>query len=128
MTGVQTCALPICYGTDTERVQRALFGITVSTSDSKAVYNSETGSFTIEETVCVYEVSSGSLADGILQAEDVLVSATVNGNTTEITRQYHIIDMMLNVRAGDVVTLKILRGGEKMTVSITITEECLTAY
>ena len=117
-----------CYGTDTERVQRALFGITVSASDSKAVYNSETGSFTIEETVCVYEVSNGSLADGILQAEDVLVSATVNGNTTEITRQYHIIDMMLDVRVGDVVTLKILRGGEEMTVSITITEECLTAY
>ena len=117
-----------CHGTDGERVQRALLGITVSTSDSKAVYNSETGSFTIEETVCVYEVSSGSLADGILQAEDILVSATVNGNTTEITRQYHIIDMMLNVRADDVVTLKILRGEKEMTVSITITEECLTAY
>ena len=117
-----------CYGTDTERVQRALFGITVSASDSKATYHSETGSFTIEETVCVYEVSSGSLADGILQAEDVLVSATVNGNTTEITRQYHIIDMMLDVRVGDVVTLKILRADEEKTVSITITEGCLTAY
>lgn len=32
-----------CYGTDTERVQRALLGITVSTSDSKAVYDSTTG-------------------------------------------------------------------------------------
>ena len=117
-----------CYGTDTERVQRAFFGITVSASDSKAVYNSETGSFTIEETVCVYEVSNGSLSDGILQAEDVLVSATVNGNTTEITRQYHIIDMMLDVRANDVVTIKILRGGEEKTVSITITQDCLTAY
>ena len=117
-----------CYGKSEERVQRALLGITVSTSDSKAVYNSETGSFTIEETVCVYEVSSGSLADGILQAEDILVSATVNDNTTEITRQYHIIDMMLDMRAGDVVTLKILHGGEEMTVSITITEGCLTAY
>ena len=117
-----------CYGTDTERVQRALFGITVSASDSKAVYNSETGSFTIEETVCVYEVSSGSLADGVLQAGDVLVSANINGNTTEITRQYHIIDMMLNVRVGDVVILNILRGGVEMSVSITITESCLTAY
>ena len=117
-----------CYGTDTERVQRALLGITVSTSDSKAVYDSATGIMTIKETVSVYEVSSGSLADGILQAEDVLVSATVNGNTTEITRQYHIIDMMLDVRAGDVVALKILRGGEEKTVSITITEGCLTAY
>lgn len=116
-----------CYGKSEERVQRALLGITVSTSDSKAVYHSETGSFTIEETVSVYEVTEGSLADGILQAEDVLVSATLNGETTEITRQYHIIDMMLDMRAGDVVTLKILRGEEK-TVSITITEGCLTAY
>ena len=117
-----------CYGTEEERVQRALLGITVSTSDSKAIYHSETGSFTIEETVCVYEVSSGSLADGILQAEDVLVSATVNGNTTEITRQYHIIDMMLDVRVGDTVVLNILRDGEELTVNIQITEDCLMAY
>ena len=102
-----------CHGTDEERVQRSLLGITVSTSDSKAIYNSETGSFTIEETVSVYEVTEGSLADGILQAEDVLVSATLNGEVTEITRQYHIIDMMLDVRVGDVVTLKVLRGGRK---------------
>jgi serine protease Do len=117
-----------CYGTDTERVQRALLGITVSTSDSGAVYDTATGLLTIKETVSVYEVSDGSLADGVLQAGDILVSATVNGNTAEITRQYHIIDMMLDVRAGDVVTIKILRGSEEMTVDITITEDCLTAY
>ena len=76
----------------------------------------------------MYEVTEGSLADGILQAEDVLVSATLNGEVTEITRQYHIIDMMLDVRVGDVVILNILRSGEKKTVSITITEGCLTAY
>ena len=76
----------------------------------------------------MYEVTEGSLADGILQAEDVLVSATLNGETTEITRQYHIIDMMLDVRVGDVVILNILRGGVEMSVSITITESCLTAY
>ena len=117
-----------CYGTEEERVQRALLGITVSTSDSRAVYDSQTGSFKIEETVSVYEVTSGSLADGILQADDILVSATINGNTTEIIRQYHIIDMMLDVRVGDIVTLNILRNGEEMSVSIAITEGCLTAY
>lgn len=117
-----------CYGTDTERVQRAMLGITVSTTDSKAVFDSDTGLISIEETVSVYEVSSGSLAEGILQAGDILVSATVNGNVTEITRQYHVIDMMLDVRVGDEVTLCILRGGEEKTVSITITKGCLTAY
>ena len=105
-----------------------MLGITVSTTDSKAVFDSDTGLISIEETVSVYEVSSGSLAEGILQAGDILVSATVNGNVTEITRQYHVIDMMLDVRVGDEVTLCILRSGEEKTVSITITKGCLTAY
>ena len=117
-----------CYGTNTERVQRALLDITVSTSDSKAVYDSTTGLVSIEETVSVYEVSAGSLADGVLQTGDILVSATVDESTFEITRQYHIIDMMLYVRVGDTVVFKILRGGEEKTVSIVITEDCLTAY
>ena len=117
-----------CYRTDTERVQRALIGITVNATDSKAVYDSQTGRIGIYETVSVYEVSKGSLADGVLQKGDVLLSATVNGEKTDITRQYHIIDMMLDVRVGDVVALEILRGNEKSTVQITITEDCLTAY
>lgn len=117
-----------CFGTDTERVQRALLGITVNASDSKAVYDSETGFVTIQETVSVYEISKGSLADGVLQKGDVLLSATLNGQNTNITRQHHIIDMMLDVRIGDVVELDILRFGEKHTVQITITEECLTEY
>ena len=117
-----------CYRTDTERVQRALIGITVNATDSKAVYDSQNGRIGIYETVSVYEVSKGSLADGVLQKGDVLLSATVNGEKTDITRQYHIIDMMLDVRVGDVVTLEILRGNEKSTVQITITEDCLTAY
>ena len=81
-----------CYGTDTERVQRALIGITVNATDSKAVYDTETGRISIQETVSVYEVSKGSLADGVLQKGDVLLSATVNGEKTEITRQYHAIE------------------------------------
>lgn len=117
-----------CFGTDVERVQRALLGVTVSAADSKAVFDPATGLISIEETVSVYEIAKGSLADGVLMAEDVLVSATLNGKTTHITRQYHVIDMMLDVRAGDVVTLDILRGGEKKTVSVTITEDSLTAY
>ena len=118
-----------CFGTGTERVQRALLGVSVITSDSKAVFDYDTGLIRIEETVSVYDVSAGSLAEGVLQSGDILVSATINGTTTvKITRQYHMIDMMLDVRVGDVVTVTVLRGGVEKTVSITITQECLTAY
>ena len=120
--------LDYCFGTALERVQRALLGITVTTIDSKAVYDAESGYLGIKETVAVYEVSSGSLASDALMAEDVLVSASIGGKTIQITRQYHIIDMMLDVRAGDTVELTVLRGGEEKTVSIKITEGCLTEY
>ena len=76
----------------------------------------------------MYEVSDDSLAAGILQADDIFVTASLRGETIEITRQYHVIDMMLDARVGDVVTFTLLREGEEKTVSITVTEECLTAY
>lgn len=117
-----------CYGKDNENVQRALLGISVSVSSSRAVYNSQTGLISIVETVEVYEVSDGSIASGILKAGDVLISATLNGNKKDITRRYHIIDLMLDVRVGDVVEFAVLRGGEEASVSVEITEDCLTAY
>ena len=117
-----------CFGTDLERVQRAMLGIVVSAIDSKAVYDTASGSISINETVTVYEISESSLAYGALQAEDILLRAKLNGKTVEITRQYHIIDLMLDVRVGDTVEITILRGGEEKTVSVKISEGCLTEY
>ena len=116
-----------CYGTEVERVQLALLGITVSASDSKAVYDSETGLSKIVEKVLIYETNEGYLADGVLMAGDVVLSASINGDVREITRQYHLIDMMLDLRVSDVVTLQIIRDGVEMTVSLTVTEDCLVA-
>ena len=73
-------------------------------------------------------IAEDSLAEGILQAGDVLIWATLHNRTVQITRQYHVIDMMLDVRVGDVVSFCVLRDGEDITVSITITQDCLTAY
>ena len=105
-----------------------MLGITISTTDSKAVYDLESGMVTIEETVSIYEVNDGSLADGVLMADDVLLSAVFGERVIEIKRQYHIIDIMLDVRVGDVVMLDVIRNGERVSVSLTITESCLTEY
>ena len=117
-----------CYGTNVESVQRVSLGIGVSVSNSKAVYDSQTGKFAIEETVCVSSVTANSLADGVLAKNDVLVRATLNEKTVEITRQYKIIDMMLDARIGDVISFDIIRNGTEMTVSITVTAGHLTSY
>lgn len=117
-----------CFGKENERVQRAMLGITISTTDSKAVYDPDTATISVKETVTVHEVSEGGLAYGAVMAGDVLVSAVLNGRTYEITRQHHVIDMMLDARVGDVVTMNVIRDGEETSVSFTIVEECLTEY
>lgn len=117
-----------CLGTSLERVQRAVLGITVMNKDSKAVYDPESGLVSIKETVALYEVAERSVASGVLFEDDILLRATLGDKTVEITRQYHIIDLMLDVRVGDTVDITILRGGEEKTVSIKITESCLSEY
>lgn len=117
-----------CWGTNLSRVQRAMLGVTVTAEDSRAVYDASTGLVTVEETVTVYEVVPGSLAASVLRTGDVLISATLNGETKNITRQHHVIDLMLDARAGDTVSLRILRGGTETTVSVTVTQACITEY
>ena len=57
-----------CYGTDIESVQRAMTGITVSITDSKAVYDNTSGRIYIKECVVVYDVSKDSITEACLSA------------------------------------------------------------
>ena len=84
--------------------------------------------FIRNEEIMVYEVSAGGLGESILKESDIIKSITIAEKTTEITRQYHLIDSMLDVRKGDTVSLLIVRDGVELTVSTIITNDCLTAY
>ena len=117
-----------CYEKDCESVMRGLLGITVITSSLSTAYDSQTGTFICNEEVMVYEVSTGGLGESILKENDIVKAVTIGDKTIEVTRQYHLIDSMLDVREGDAVSLLIVRNGTEMTVSITITKDCLTAY
>ena len=117
-----------CYGTDCESVMRGILGITVETTACSTEYDTETGLIVKRETVGVYAVNAGGLGDGMLKVGDTVKAITVGERTVTVTRQYHLIDAMLDVRVGDSVSMVIIRDGEEMTVNTTITEDCLTAY
>jgi serine protease Do len=103
-------------------VSRAMLGITVQTSDSKAVYDESTGKAVIVETSTVAEVTSGGAADGYLKTGDVIKSVTINNETTTIVRKYQLIDLMLTVRKGDTIKLTIERDGATQTVEISFNQ------
>jgi len=117
-----------CFEKDCSTLQRCLLGITIRTENSSAVYDESTGLVRIVESIGIVEVSKGSIAYGIVESDDILVSATLNGITKEITRQFHVIDLMINARPGDTMYLTVKRGDETVTLSIEITEDCVTSY
>ena len=117
-----------CFGTECESVQRPMLGVTIIISESRAVYNDETGKLRLEETVEVYEVSEGGLMARLLEVGDILVSAELNGQVKTLTRQHQIIDLMVNARVGDQVHLTVLRDGDLINIVVVLTEECLIAY
>lgn len=116
-----------CYETELEKVQRALLGITVGISDSSA-YLTDDGHVKVKETVFVSEVTTSGIAYGILEADDILVSAKLNDKEIEITRQHQIIDFLLNARTGDTFYITVERDNEKITLEIPITKDAINEY
>ena len=121
--------LNYCFNKDCESVMRPMLGITVQTVESKTVIDSKTGLLRIVETIKVVEVSSKSLADGVFKEGDIFVKVIrQSGEEINITRQYNIIDIMLGIPVGETVKFVMLRDGAQVTLSVTLTESCLTAY
>lgn len=105
-------------------VKRAMLGVTCAQTASSASL-SDSGKLVITEEVTIASVSSGAAADGKLKVGDVLKSITVGDTTRTITRSYFINDMLLTVRKGDTITLKVFReqSGEETDVTITFDKD-----
>lgn len=128
VTGVADNVIDHCYEKDCKTVMRALLGVTLGSTSSGAAFDTEDGRLEIVETVTAVTVSKSGVAYGKIEVGDILKSATLNGETVEITRTHHIIDLMLTARTGDTLTVSLLRDGEAKTVAINITADMLTAY
>ncbi len=127
VTAVADNIIDFCYGTACETVMRPIMGVTVLTTGSSGVYDEQTGSMTIRETVEIYQVTPGQIGE-LFQVGDVLVSVKLGDVMLSITRQHQIIDLMLTARPGDVAVFTVLREGAEKTLEVTVTEDCLTAY
>lgn len=111
-----------------QSVYRCIIGYAVAAVEYYTEYDTETGKVHKCEKVAISEIQSGGLASEKLKVGDIIKSVTVEGVTYEVTRLYHAIDCMLNVRVGHTVTFSIIRGGEEMTVEISVTENSLKKY
>ena len=116
-----------CVATTLKTPQRATIGISVIAINSAAEVDTVSGRVVKKESSEVTAVTAGSAADGKLLVGDVLISATLNGATKEITRNHHLVDIALDLRAGDTLVLIVLRDGVETTTNITISQNNISS-
>ncbi len=111
-------------------VQRAMLGITMATTSSMASLD-EHGKLVITEKNTVASVDRGVAADGKLEVGDKIISFTKGDVTKDITRNFYLNDLLLTVRKGDTITLKVFRelDGQEHDVTIKFDkDEYFTKY
>lgn len=113
-----------CDGKTTTHVYRCMLGISVSVSALHTLYDTETGKVYKSETVIVAEVT-GLEMRGLLKANDVINSITIDETKYNVTRTHHVIDAMLYARVGSNVVINVTRNGEHKDITIPITQSML---
>ena len=105
----------MCYG---ENAKKITLGVTVTSSNSKYVYDEEKGFGEIIETVTVNKINANSISEKLgLQINDVIKSFKVNDKEYKINRNFNIGDILLTIRSGDVISFKVTRSNEDVTTS-----------
>ena len=90
--------------TDTNRAYKITLGLTAESKNAKFVYDYSKGYGKIIEDICVSEVIADSIAEQIgLSQGDILKSVVINGETIKLYRHFNLGDLLLKMRAGDVI-------------------------
>lgn len=134
--GMAKSIIDNCDGV-TRTTTKAQIGVTVKMVGSKAVYDDQTGLYSIKANIEIADLIADGVADEMgLKKGDILKSikiirgtenagiyGEIDAEAVEITRLFTIIDYMLGARVGDVIQIEYTRG----EVTGTATSTALTA-
>ena len=108
-----------CDGTNT-KISVANLGVELGLSGSSMQLVD--GEPKIVQTVAIASITNASYNNSLLKQYDIIVSATLNGKTVAITREFHLTDLLLRGENGDILTLEIKRAGVSETIKITLNQ------
>lgn len=97
---------------------KSTLGIKCTTGESSAVYDTTKNSVRIVQSITVAEVDENGAAYGKLEVGDKIMSITVKGKTTTVTRSFQLSDALLYADTGNPVTLTVVRGDETVAVTV----------
>lgn len=106
---------------------KPVLGITVSGLDSKAVYDAAKQKSVVKENVTVKSVEASTAAETAgFKEGDVITKVKLGGKEYETDRMYKLIDLVLLQHVGDEVEYTVLRDGETVTITWTVTAGQMT--
>ncbi len=99
-------------------VKRLVLGVTLTSKNSKYVFDKEKGFGYIKEDVLIDEVIENSLAYSLgLRKGDFLTSIFIGNNEFKLMRYFDVGDVILQIRPSDQIKLSYTRNGESFTTS-----------
>lgn len=99
----------------TNGVYKTLLGVTVTTENTRYVYDSKTGKTQIVEDIIVSDVTKGSVAEQLgVQVGDKLLEIVVGNTRISLNRSFDISDALLSAVTNSDVSLSFERNGEVM--------------
>ncbi len=104
----------------TLKINKCILGITTKISSSKSVFDAATNSVKIEQVISVDSISSGSVCDGKLQANDIINSVSINQKQYQIDRNFILSELLFSCRKDEIITLNITRSTSNLDIDITL--------
>lgn len=107
------------------KAKKLYLDITMQVKDSKAEYNSDTDSISIEEVVTIKEVKDGGVGKLMgLQVGDIVTKLQINSTFYDIKRLHDFGEILFNVRVGDKIKVYGIRENQdNVTLGSLETEE-----
>ena len=119
-----------CDGTSLDTVYKCTLGIEVETAEIYTYYDQSKGRIVTEEVVKVKDINSNiDRVNDLVHVGDTVVSITIDGVKTEITKKYQIVEAMLNVREDSTVIVEFCRhDGYTFNVGIYVDNSMIYSY
>lgn len=108
-----------------QTLQKANLNITYTPDNGKAVYDSKTDSMKLYEDLVIVSVDESSICNGVLVEGDIIKTVSINGKIYNIDRPYYLVDLLWNVKAGDILVFGVERNTDKLNLSIIINQDCM---
>lgn len=117
-----------CDGDTVKNPLKPTIGIGIINENITVSYDELTGTVKKQMDIVVYEVSSGSIADGRFLAGDIIRSVTIGTKTYRPVDTSQISEYLFYAGIGDEVTFNLTRAGADVSVSLVLPADSFVPY